>query len=142
MNTEIKKIVIVSGQWSTNGNFSGYDILGTERYHIQARLMESLGYKKGGERETVTFPLFATVVNKSFTARVDADGNKIPNADGTFGVTDRPTVTSLFKTERDGIDAFVGATNYSRNINIALMNADSIAGVSAASIAALEALAP
>ena len=138
MNTEIQKIVIVSGQWSSNGNFSGYDVLGTQRYHIQTRLMESLGYKKG---ETVQFPLFATVVNKSFPARVDADGKKIPNADGTFGIQDRPTVTSLFKTEIDGINAFVGATNYSRNVDLALKNADSAAGASAASIAALEALA-
>jgi hypothetical protein len=137
MNTEIQKVVIVSGQWSTTGNFSGYDVLGTERYHIPSRLMTTLGFK---QNDVVTMPLFATVVKKSFPARLDANNNPIPNADGTFGIKDRPTVTSLFKTKQDGINAFVDATGFSRDVDAALKEAESAANTKSTTINKLEAL--
>jgi hypothetical protein len=137
MNTEIQKIVIVDGQWSTNGNFSGWDILAVERYHIPARLMATLGYKKD---DVVQMPLFATVVKKSFSPRLDKDGNPIPNADGTFGIKDRPTVTSLFKTKQDGVNAFVDATGYSRDVDAALRAAESAANAKSTTLAKLEEL--
>ena len=138
MNTEIQKVVIVSGQWSATGNFSGYDVLGTERYHIPSRLMSTLGYKNG---DVVTMPLFATVVKKSFPARLDAAGNPIPNADGTFGIQDRPTVTSLFKSKEDGISAFVNATGYARDVDAALKAAESAVNAHFSTINKLEAMA-
>jgi hypothetical protein len=138
MNTEIQKVVIVSGQWSGTGNFSGYDVLGTERYHIPSRLMASLGYKKD---DVVQMPLFATVVKKSFPARLDDKGAPIPNADGTFGIQDRPTVTSLFKTKQDGVNAFVDATGYARDVDVALKMAESAANANSTTLSKLEALA-
>lgn len=133
----IQKVVIVSGQWSANGNFSGYDVLGAERYHIPARMMASLGYKKD---DVVTFPLYASVVQKSYAPRLDANGNPIPNADGSIGIKDRPTVTSLFTTKQAGIDAFVDSTSFARDVNIALKAAESAAGISASSVSELESL--
>jgi hypothetical protein len=100
--------------------------------------MASLGYKNG---DIVAMPLFATVVKKSFPARVDADGNKIPNADGTFGIQDRPTVTSLFKTKQDGVNAFVDATGYARDVDAALREAESAASAKSTTLSKLEALA-
>lgn len=133
----IQKVVIVSGQWSKSGNFSGYDVLGAERYHIPARMMASLGYKNG---DNPTYPLFATVVLKSYAPRLDADGKPIPNADGSVGIKDRPTVTSLFATEQAGVQAFVDSVSFAHNVDKALKAAESAAGVSASSVSELESL--
>jgi hypothetical protein len=132
----VQNVVIVSGQFSANGNYSGYDLLGIERYHIPARMMNSLGYAKGAN-EQVEFPIYASVVKKSFAPRVDADGNAIPNPDGTFGITDRPTVTALFKTLEQGIAANVANGEYARKVSIAVRKAETADGLTEETLTAI-----
>jgi len=124
----VQNVVIVSGQFSANGNYSGWDLLGVERYHIPARMMNSLGYAKGAN-EQVEFPIYASVVKKSFPPRLDADGQPIPNPDGTFGIKDRPTVTALFKTLEQGITANVANGEYARRVNNAVRKAETASGL-------------
>lgn len=138
--TDVQNVVIVDGQFSNNGNFSGYDALGTERYHIPARMMTRLGYAKG-QNEAVTFPLFATVVKKSFAPRLDANGQPIPNADGTFGIKDRPTVTSLFTSLEAGVEANVATKGYDRAVRAAVKKAESSYGLTDNVLDAVKAIA-
>ena len=95
-------MVINSGNFSENGNFSAYNTKG-ERIHIHKRQMEALGYKPG---DTVQYPFFTIVNNKTYGARLDASGNPIPYADGKLTMT-RATATAVFKTKEDYINAFV-----------------------------------
>lgn len=138
--TDVQNVVIVDGQFSNNGNFSGYDALGTERYHIPARMMTRLGYAKG-QNEAVTFPLFATVVKKSFAPRLDANGQPIPNADGTFGIKDRPTVTSLFTSLEAGVEANVATKGYDRAVRAAVKKAETSYGLADNVLNAVQAIA-
>lgn len=140
LQPNVKNVVIVDGQFSNNGNFSGYDSLGTERYHIPARMMTRLGYAKGAN-EKIEFPLFATVVLKSFAARLDANGQPIPNADGTFGIKDRPTVTSLFTTLEAGVDANVANKSYDLAIKAAVKKAESSFGFEESTLSAITSVA-
>ena len=66
----MKTVAIISGNFTENGNFSGYNASGT-RIHVNGRTMESAGIKKG---DTVKFPLFATVVEREFN-ELDEAGN-------------------------------------------------------------------
>lgn len=66
----MKTVAIISGNFTDNGNFSGYNASGT-RIHVSGRTMESAGIKKG---DTVKFPLYATVVEREFNV-LDANGN-------------------------------------------------------------------
>lgn len=136
----VQNVVIVDGQFSNNGNFSGYDALGTERYHIPARMMTRLGYAKG-QNEAIKFPLFATVVKKSFAPRLDANGQPIPNADGTFGIKDRPTVTSLFTSLEAGVEANVATKGYDLAVRSAVQKATSSYGLTDNVLDAVKAIA-
>lgn len=138
--TNVQNVVLVDGQFSNNGNFSGFDALGTERYHIPARMMTRLGYAKG-QNEAVKFPLFATVVLKSYAPRLDANGQPIPNADGTFGIKDRPTVTSLFTSLEAGVEANVATKGYDLAVKAAVKKAETSYGVSESTLAAVENIA-
>jgi hypothetical protein len=138
--TNVQNVVIVDGQFSNNGNFSGYDALGTERYHIPARMMSRLGYAKG-QNEKVEFPLFATVVKKSFAPRLDANGQPIPNADGTFGIKDRPTVTSLFTSMEAGVQANVACKQYDRAVKQAVQKAETSFGLTEDALSQITSLA-
>lgn len=95
-------MVINSGNFSGNGNFSAYNTKG-ERIHIHSRQMAALGYKAG---DTVQYPFFVIAENKTYGARLDADGKPIPYADGKLTMT-RATATAIFKTKQEYIDAFV-----------------------------------
>lgn len=73
----MKTVAILSGNFTENGNFSGYNASGA-RIHVNGRTMESAGIKKG---DTVKFPLFATVVEREFNV-LDEQGN--PKEGETF----------------------------------------------------------
>lgn len=107
-------MLINSGNFSENGNFSGYNVKG-DRIHIFARQMKALGiatdedFAKAGS-------IYVRAVEKVYGAKtaVGADGKPVLNADGTpklipyrdgsFSMK-RLTATALFKTEEDYIKA-------------------------------------
>jgi 2-hydroxychromene-2-carboxylate isomerase len=66
----MKTVAIISGNFTENGNFSGYNAAGS-RIHISGRTMESAGMKKG---DKLTFPFYATVVEREFNV-LDEQGN-------------------------------------------------------------------
>jgi hypothetical protein len=95
-------MVINSGNFSGNNNFSAYNTKG-ERIHIHGRQMEALGYKPG---DTINYPFFVIVEKKTYGTRLDASGKPIPYADGKLTMT-RDTATAVFKTKEDYINAYV-----------------------------------
>ena len=94
-------MVINSGNFSGNGNFSGYNTKG-ERIFVHKRQMDALGIKSNDEFKQ----FFAIVENKTYGARLDASGNPIPYADGKTTMT-RATATAVFKTKEEYITAHV-----------------------------------
>ena len=66
----MKKLIIVSGNWTEAGNFSGYDVVG-ERVHIHKNMIEGLGFKKG---DAVAFPLYCVGAERTFNV-LDEEGN-------------------------------------------------------------------
>ena len=94
----MKKVEIVSGNFSTAGNYSGYDDDG-QRYFVPQRLMENHGWKTN---EQVVFPFFAkTAVNK---INPFDENNQPLMKDGAPVIVDRPQVMSIYKTEQEIID--------------------------------------
>lgn len=69
MNT----VAILSGNWSANGNFSGYNA-GGQRIHIPQRQMENLGFSRDAKIPDSKFPIYALVVEREFN-ELDEAGN-------------------------------------------------------------------
>ena len=67
--SDFQTTAILSGNFTTNGNFSGYNAAG-DRIHIPARQMESLGLNKDTK---IKFPLYSLVRQREFSS-VDANG--------------------------------------------------------------------
>lgn len=62
------KKAIISGGWTSNGNFSGYNPTvvgpdGSSRIHIPGRVMEAAGFKKDSD---VKFPFYAILGVREF----------------------------------------------------------------------------
>jgi hypothetical protein len=70
MTQELQTVAIFSGEFTSKGNFSGYDASG-ERIHIPGRTMNAAGLNKDTKIE---FPFYCLVKSKSFNKR-DANGN-------------------------------------------------------------------
>jgi hypothetical protein len=64
----MQTVAILSGSFTDNGNFSGYNAAG-QRVHVPARTMESIQLTKDSK---IAFPLYALVVEREFDV-VDAD---------------------------------------------------------------------
>ena len=96
--TNSSTVAIYSGNFTSNGNFSGYDATGT-RIHVPGRLIESLGYNKDNVA-TIQFPLYAVVASREFN--VLGEDQK-----PTGEVFNRLQAGSLFKTE----DSLIQAVN-------------------------------
>ena len=90
----MKTVAIISGNFTENGNFSGYNAAGT-RIHISGRTMESAGMKKG---DKITFPLYSTVVEREFNV-VDEQGKE------TGETFKREQAGSVFTTKQALIEA-------------------------------------
>lgn len=101
----MKLINITSGNFNTNGkkNFSGYDVLGT-RHFISKERMESFGIKTDAEfqAKSKNGGIWAMSVVKTYNKR-DNDGEI---TDETF---DRDTITALFDTKEDAINASIAS---------------------------------
>ena len=92
-----QKLTINNGQFTSQGNFTGYTALG-KRVHIYKRQMESLGVKFDESNkpvEDVKLPFYCLCEEKSYTNKLGADGNPIASADGSTGFT-RLTALSVF----------------------------------------------
>ena len=90
----MQTVAILSGNWSANGNFSGYNAAG-QRIHIPARQMENLGLTRDSKIE---YPIYTLVVEREFN-ELDEAGNP---TDKTFK---RLQAGSTFKTEEGMISA-------------------------------------
>ena len=128
----MKKFSINNGNF-TNSGFSGYTSKG-ERIHIFARQMESLSYAKG---DAVKFPFYVLAEQKSYAPRLDASGNPIPNADGSFGIKDRLTATAIFKTVDELGQAFVDDATLDARVDAMVNDAVKSYKLDSASIGAL-----
>ena len=97
----MKTKTITSGNFSANGNFSGYDASG-ERWFVHGRAMESLGMK---EDKDLAFPLYAIVTEREIQSRDE-------NGDLSDTMVIRKQATAIFKT--------VGELVSAKNADIAL----------------------
>lgn len=128
----MQNLVINAGNFSANGNFSGYTATGL-RVHIYGRQLETLGYKK---QEDVKFPLFVSAVEKTYGARLDEQGNEVPYADGSLTMT-RLTATAVFKTQEEGVAANIADKTYAIEIANGVKKAYDLAGISQTDLKAL-----
>lgn len=95
-------VMLVRGQFSDKGNFSGYNSKGV-RIHVPAIMMNELGYAKDakdaeGKPVKIEYPLYACVVERTFNVLND-EGEE---TDETFT---RAQAGSIFKTRQEAIDA-------------------------------------
>ena len=125
MNT----VAILSGNWSANGNFSGYNA-GGQRIHIPQRQMENLGFTRDTKIPEGKFPLYALVVEREFN-ELDENGNP---SDKTFK---RLQAGSTFLTE----EAMISAKNADKILEIkatkALVTEATSAGLSEDAVKAI-----
>lgn len=128
----MKNYVINNGQFTANGNFSGYTALG-ERVHIFNRQMQALGWTKP---EQVVFPFYAIGTVKQI-GQLDANGKPLVNADGTPATADRLTALSAFKTRDEIKQAHADAALLDIEITQEIRNQASTAGLSQKAIDAL-----
>lgn len=132
-------MLINSGNFSKNGNFSGYNTRG-ERVHIYKRQMDALSItvdpeSKDGKPSNFK-PFFVIAQTKTYGARLDAAGQPIPYADGKLTMT-RTTATAVFKTEDDYINAHVVDATLDAKVQAAVKKEYTAAGVNVASLEAL-----
>jgi len=100
----MKNFAITSGNFTAQGNFSGYTALG-QRLHIYKAQMDSAGWK---ELKDVKFPFYAVGHTTKINILDRNDNNKpVLNADGTPKQEERLTATSIFATKEGLITARV-----------------------------------
>ena len=128
----MKNYVINNGQFTANGNFSGYTALG-ERVHIFGRQMQALGWSKP---EEVKFPFYAIGTTKQI-GQLDANGKPLMNADGTPATADRLTALSAFKTRDEIKQAHADSALLDIEIQQEIRTQASTAGLSEQAINAL-----
>jgi len=90
----IVHIVLESGNFTANGNYSAYDESGT-RYHIHKRMCDALNWK---EDKDVVFPLYSIASVKEIGTRDDA-------GELTDVKVNRLAVTKIYATRQEYIDS-------------------------------------
>jgi hypothetical protein len=113
-NRKMEKYTINNGNFTEKG-FSGYTAKG-ERIHLFDRQLEAIGIKKGDNLEG-KFPFYVLAEAKSYPPRMDSAGQPIPNADGTFGIKNRLTATSVFKSVEALGQVFIDEKTLDARIN-------------------------
>lgn len=97
-NTQVvHKLVIVDGNFSESGNFSGYTKSGEQRIHFHGRVMEKAGITPENLKD-VKWPLYAFATYRTFN---ELDENDEPT-DKTFT---RLQGGTIFKTRQEFINA-------------------------------------
>jgi hypothetical protein len=124
-------VAILSGNFTTNGNFSGYNSKG-QRIHIPGRQMESLGFKTDDEVKG-KFPLYSIVVEREFNV---LDENGEPKGDEKFT---RAQAGSTFLSKADALTAYNSDSVLAIEATAELRKSATAAGLDAKTIAALEA---
>lgn len=122
----MKKLVITGGNWTSNGNFSGYD-REVGRVHFFGAQMRALGYEKDS---AVAFPLYGIGVQKEFD-QVDGEGNP------TGEKFTRWQANSLFKERKALVEALAVDALIEVEVKQYVKGEATSAGLSEAEIATL-----
>ena len=122
----MKNLVITNGNWTTAGNFSGYNPE-VGRVHFFGAQMKALGYEKDS---TVGFPFYAIGAEKEFN-QVDAEGNP------TGEKFTRWQANSLFKERKLLVEAIAASALIDVEVKQYVKTEASSAGLGEAEIAAL-----
>lgn len=131
-----RNFAITGGNFTDNGNFSGYNTLG-ERLHIHKRQMEAIGWK---EQEDVVFPFFAIGGIKQI-GQLDENGEPKVNEDGSAVLVDRLTATAVFKTREALVTAHVDEATLELDIKVGIAGHAKSKGLNEKAIDALLAAA-
>ena len=129
---------IVSGNFSANGNFSGYTALG-ERLFIHKTQMNSLGFSKESDKP-VSFPFYAIGATKQI-GQLDENGKAKVNVDGTPLTVDRLQALSIFGSKESLTNAHVDTATLDIEIASAIKSQASAKGLSETAINKLMELA-
>lgn len=134
----MKNLAIVNGNFTTNGNFSGYTVKGSkERVFIHKRQMESVGWKTN---EDVKFP-FYVISEVGQINPFDGDGKPQTNPDGSLKMVERLSASAVFTTKDALLSAHVDVATLDIEIRAAVGVKAKAAGLTNEAIAALEAAA-
>jgi len=127
----MKELVITGGNFSPNGNFNAYTLLGAEgRIHVNANQMSALGWTKN---EDVKFPFFAIVIEREFNKR-DVNGEL------TTETFKRLQASSIFSTEVNALRAIRSSVTFSKNIESVISKAQATIDIDALDEVTLNAL--
>jgi hypothetical protein len=132
----MKNFSIHSGNFSANGNFSGYTALG-ERLFIHKTQMNGLGWSSNAD---VKFPFYAIGAIK-LIGQLDANGQPAVNADGSPLQVERLQALSIFPTKEALTQAHVDTATLDIEIKSAIKQSASSAGLSEYAINSLLELA-
>lgn len=92
----LKTLVILSGNFTDAGNFSGYDATGTRTHFYGEQIKAVFPTEKD-----VKFPFYAMAVDKVFDT-LDTNGAPIPGEEFT-----RTTATAVFKDQNAMVEAMI-----------------------------------
>lgn len=137
-----KKVEILSGNFSTAGNYSGYDDDG-ERYFIPKRLMEAHGFTSVDDTKlpfwTKTGIKDNDILDPNQELELDEKGKPIPllnprvllNADGTHAKSSRLQVLSIFKTREELVESCINKASVDIDIQAGIRLKGKEAGLTA-----------
>lgn len=128
-----KFVVIESGNFTENGNYSAYNDEG-ERFHIQAKQLEQLKWK---ENKDVKFPFYAIGVLKPIGQFKEGTTEPLMNEDGTPVTVDRWTITKVYNTRQEYIDTQIDKQSVGIEIAVGLKGRASKAGLDEKTVNAL-----
>ncbi len=132
----MKNFAIHSGNFSANGNFSGYTALG-ERLFIHKTQMAGLNWTKN---EDIKFPFYAIGAEKMI-GQLDANGKPAMNADGSPVQVARLQALSIFGTKDALTQAHVDTATLDIEIKSAIKQSATSAGLSEQAVSSLLSLA-
>lgn len=128
----MKNFTIHSGNYSANGNFSGYTAKG-ERLFIHKTQMNGLGLEAGALPK---FPFYA-IGDTKMIGQLDANGQPAVNTDGTPVQVARLQALSIFSNEEKLTAAHVDDATLDIRIKSAISGAASSAGLTQSAIDSL-----
>lgn len=102
----LRKRAIISGNFTGNGNFSGYT-LEEGRVFIHKKQMEQLGWTKDAD---VKYPFYAVVTDQEITP-FDENGKEQVDSEGNPVKVLRTQAKSAFKTKAELVQAFVDSAS-------------------------------
>ena len=128
----MKNFAIHSGNFSANGNFSGYTALG-ERLFIHKTQMTGLGLEAG---KLPSFPFYA-IGDTKMIGQLDANGQAAVNADGSPVQVPRLQALSIFANKEALTSAHVDTATLDIEIKSAISGAATSAGLTQSAIDSL-----